>query len=275
MILNFATYQKLFGNYFLQKNKKKIPESYIRFFGENKKVSYLKTHKNNVDLFYVHSDQFFRKYSTSKQGIRKINSEKEGLSWYCKRVKVNKRNVIRKYYKKKNLAFIDIKKIQGKKIRSWRSLEKNFIFVLKVVNHYKKVFGRKKYSKIHGDLTLDNVLFNKKSLFLIDWEFYGSDKKIWGYDIVYFVLSSVSLPYLAKKSFSAKDKELFIKLWKSLINMKIEKRIIYNPFNFFKNQILKDKFLNINSRLSKKKFYPLYTPKVFQRKLINIIKGIK
>jgi hypothetical protein len=57
MILNFATYQKLFGNYFLQKNKKKIPESYIRFFGENKKVSYLKTHKNNVDLFYVHSDQ--------------------------------------------------------------------------------------------------------------------------------------------------------------------------------------------------------------------------
>ena len=37
MILNFATYQKLFGNYFLQKNKK-IPESYIRFLEKTKRL---------------------------------------------------------------------------------------------------------------------------------------------------------------------------------------------------------------------------------------------
>ncbi len=275
MISNFATYQKLFGNYFLQKNKKKIPKTYINFFGKNEEVSYLETHKNNVHLFYIHTDELFRKYSNSTQGIRKVNSEKQGLTWYCKRVKINKKNVIKKYYRKKNLAFIDINKIKGKKVRSWRSLEKNFIFISKVVNHYKEVFRRKKYSKIHGDLTLDNVLFEKKNLFLIDWEFYGADKKIWGYDIVYFVLSSISLPYLAKKSFSARDKELFIKLWQQLIDMKIEKKIIYNPFAYFKKEILKDRFLNLNSKLSKKKFYPLYTPKIFQRKIMDIIKGLK
>ena len=106
---------------------------------------------------------------------------------------------------------------------------------------------------------------------------YGANKKIWGYDIVYLVLSCISLPYLAKKNYSIKDtdKKLFISLWKKLIDMNINKKLIYNPFDYFKKELSQDKFLNLNSRLSKKKFFPLYTPKIFQNKIKNIIGSIQ
>ena len=198
MNIQFKDFKKYLSRFFLKK-KKKIPFSYFKYFDKNEKITCLETHKNNVHLFYLHKSEVFRKFSTTREGIKKIDSENEGLTWYCNRTKNNKKSVIKKYYKEKNYAFIDIIKIKGKMIKPWGSLEKNFDFINQVINHYKKIFYKKKYSKIHGDLTLANILFYKNKIFLIDWEFYGANKKIWGYDIVYLVLSSISLPYLAKK----------------------------------------------------------------------------
>jgi len=276
MNIQFKDFKKYLSKFFLKK-KKKIPFSYFKYFDKNEKITCLETHKNNVHLFYLHKSEVFRKFSTTREGIKKIDSENEGLTWYCNRTKNNKKSVIKKYYKEKNYAFIDIIKIKGKMIKPWGSLEKNFDFINQVINHYKKIFYKKKYSKIHGDLTLANILFYKNKIFLIDWEFYGANKKIWGYDIVYLVLSSISLPYLAKKNYSIKDtdKKLFIILWKKLIDMNINKKLIYNPFDYFKKELSQDKFLNSNSRLSKRKFFPLYTPKIFQKKIKNMIGSLK
>ena len=276
MNIKFKDFKKYLNRIFFKK-KKKIPYSYFKYFDRNEKITCLETHKNNVHLLYLHNSEVFRKFSTSRAGIKKIDSENKGLIWYCNRTKTNKKSVIKKYYKEKNFAYIDIEKIKGKMIKPWGSLEKNFIFVKQVINHYKKTFYKTKFSKIHGDLTLANILFYKNKIFLIDWEFYGANKKIWGYDIVYLVLSSISLPYLAKKNYSIKDKDkkLFIILWKKLIDMNINKELIYNPFNYFKKELKKDKFLNLNSKLSKKKFFPLYTPKIFQNKIKNIIRGLQ
>ena len=123
MNLNLISLRELFKNYFFKK-KKKIPLSYLKYFRHDEKTTCVETHKNNVQLFYLHKSKIFRKYSNTVNGIKKIKSEEEGLDWYCKRAGIKKKNVIKKYFKGRNIAFLDIKKIEGKKIKSVEILVK-------------------------------------------------------------------------------------------------------------------------------------------------------
>ena len=72
-------------------------------------------------------------------------------------------------------------------------------YLLKVFDHLNNLKNFNQSNKIHGDLTLDNIIFNKK-LFIIDWELYHS-KNLPGYDITYLFLSAACLPYIIGKSF--------------------------------------------------------------------------
>ena len=103
-----------------------------------------------------------------------------------------------------------------------------------------KYYPKKKISHIHGDLTLDNLIFQKKNIFVIDWEYFSSKKNYRGYDIAYLILSSVCLPYIFNKSFSKKDEKLFKIMWKLLIKKKFNNKILYNHFKFFEQNIVKD-----------------------------------
>ena len=80
--------------------------------------------------------------------------------------------------------------------------------------------------EIHGDLTLDNIIFKKRGLFIIDWEYFGGKKKLWGYDVAYFVLSSLCLPYICHKKIFPKDETLFIQLWEKLQKNGVSKKIL-------------------------------------------------
>ena len=148
---------------------------------------------------------------------------------------------------KKNNAHLDTFQINGYQIKSWNSLEKNYQYIVKILNHYKKYFPKKKISHIHGDLTFDNIFFIKKRIFIIDWEFFRSNKNFYGYDLAYLILSSLCIPYIAKRKRSNLDEKLFISLWRYLIKHKVNKNIIYDPFVFFEKNIKKD-------RLSQSKF---------------------
>ena len=54
---------------------------------------------------------------------------------------------------------------------------------------------KKKIVLFHGDLTIENAIFFKKKLFLIDWE--NSRKNLpWGLDICYFLISTLVLPQM-------------------------------------------------------------------------------
>ena len=79
---------------------------------------------------------------------------------------------------------------------------------------------------------------------------------------------------IAKKVISiiiAKDKYLFLKLWKMLLKMPINPIIINDPFNYFKKAIISDNFLKKSSKISKKKFFPLITPLYFQKQINDLI----
>ena len=96
----------------------------------------------------------------------------------------------------------------------------------------------------HGDLTLANVIFLKNSLEIIDWENFTS-KKEWGYDICYFLISSLTLPFIIKKKTLINKKELLIfeKLWKNFYqNNNFSYK--HNPIKYIKNSVKSDKLRN-------------------------------
>ena len=55
---------------------------------------------------------------------------------------------------------------------------------------------KKKKTFCHGDLTVDNILCNKDKIRFIDWELSGLSEEIWGFDLVYLVISFfIAIPF--------------------------------------------------------------------------------
>ena len=263
---------KRFLNLF--KKKKKISQ---KILGENNKDKFeiINTHKNNIFLIYFSKKKFFRKFSTDKNGVGKIKSELEGIKWYCKIRKIKSNTIIRNYKKQNNFAFLDLKKIEGIKIKSWENLEITYPYLIKVFKHFHNLKLLAKSEKIHGDLTLDNIIFCKRKLFIIDWELFHSKKNFPGYDIAYLFLSAACLPYIVGKKFTLKDEFFFQRLWKLLIKKKYNKNMLSDPFMFFQKNIRKKNILRKSMEISKSKFFPLITPKNHKDKILKIINKIK
>ena len=256
---------------FLINDKKEIPRGFLKNL-KNKKFQIIKTHKNNTSLVYMIKEDIFRKFSTNKRGIKKIKDESQGIKWYQKKSRPTfhflKKTVIKSKY-----GFIDTKKISGVKKKSWRPLRENYSFLLQAFRHYKKIFKGEKKTKIHGDLTLDNIYFSRKKVVFFDWEFFGSNQKHYGYDLAYLFLSAIILPTLAGKKISKEDEICFIKLWRILITEKISKKIIKDPFSFYITTIKKDKVLNEGYKISKKKFFPFLIQRKIKNEINKLIKS--
>ncbi len=257
---------------FLKKEQKMPKAVLVNRIGE--KYSIIKTHKNDVSLIFFPSKNIYRKFNKSQKSITKIKSEFNGLKWYCSRVKKKLNSVVNDYSVKKNFSYIETKKINGKKYKSWHPLETNYPYLIKAFKHYLKYYPKKKISYIHGDLTLDNLIFQKKNIFIIDWEYFYSKQNYRGYDIVYLFLSSVCLPYVFNKSFSKKDEKLFKIMWKLLIKKDFNREMLYNPFKFFEQNIQKDSTLKKAFKISKSKFFPFITNKNHKKRIKSIIESI-
>ena len=256
---------------FRSKDIRNIEKIYSRYFKFNSSIKIIKTHKNNVYVAFLKKQKIFRKFSINKSGSKKIKSDYLGLKWFCKKKKIKEVSIIKRLTFKKNLSFLDTNLIEGKKLKSWRSLKENYSYIFRILNDYNKIFGVKKRSNIHGDLTLDNIIFLKKGYFIIDWEFFTSKKQVRGYDAMYLLLSCIAMPFIVNKNFSKTDEKLFLKLLKKIDLMNINKKLFYNPFNYFRNAIKSDKILNSSLRISKKKFFPFITPKIFEKKILKLI----
>ena len=118
-----------------------------------------------------------------------------------------------------------------------------------------KNFFKNKIFKIHGDLTLDNIIFENKKIFIIDWEYFRS-KKITE-DTILHIFYQLCVCHILQKRIFEKDEKLFIQLWTRLHRMKINKKILYDPFSFFEKNIKNDLILKKALKISKSKFFLL------------------
>ena len=117
-----------------------------------------------------------------------------------KKLKDNSIKIINSYSDSK-FSFVDQKLFEGKKNIFYNSISSNLDIIMRSIDHYVKFWPKRPLTKVHGDLTIDNIIYSPNKIRFIDWELYGTSNEIWGYDLVYLVISSIFL-IITKKSIS-------------------------------------------------------------------------
>ena len=219
----------------------------------------------STGVIYYSKNNIIRKFSLTTNK-RKLLNEYKGFKWYFKKSKIKIKNKapLIEYFKNEN--YLNLPLIKGNKVPFWISIKetKNLIEIL--ISHYLKVWPKNNITPYHGDLTIDNVLFeNLNNPIIIDWEFFK--KMNWGLDICHLLISSVVLPSLFKKKKEIPNSELevFEILWKNFFK---QRKIYYlkEPIKYL-SQVNKKNFLKKKKMISYKKF------QIFQKKqILEVIK---
>ncbi len=223
--------------------------------------------KNYFGTVYLSKQKIFRKFTDSKNCLSLIKSEYEGQLWYSKMLN-SKSPFPKDFFFRNGQKYVDTLAIEGKKINFWSSLEKNYVYVENIIDHYAKIWPKKNHVPCHGDLTLENIIFfNNKSPRFIDWEHFNILGEEWGFDLAYLLVSTITMPSKAKELNMIPSKELYIfeNLWKKFVSINNEKRLICKkPFTIFFKTFKKNKW-KIIIKCNKKKLYPF----ILTNKIIN------
>ena len=155
------------------------------------------------------------KTSTSKNGIKSIIAEYEGINWYNNqsliKIESNLEKKIETYYKiniKVNNNFFNINpKKEYSEIKDYLDL---------TINHYIKIwynFRKYEYAPFHGDLSLvGNVMFNNDNeVLIVDWEQFDESMKMpTGLDIIMLLMENIYYEELKFKKIKNNVKEHFV-----------------------------------------------------------------
>ena len=224
------------------------------------------SHNNKIITLFLPNIKVIRKISIDPHGIKKIKKELNGLRWYQKKINYK---IISNAQKNKSFFTLDINQIDGKIIDYNLPITETKKYIIKIIDHYQKIWSSEKKIPSHGDLTLDNVIFQKKKIFIIDWEHFEIGKKDKGFDIAYLIFSSLILP---NKSELPSDDEINIasELWRYIFKKNcINKKSFLNPIDFFQKNISKN-WLKTNNISYKKIIFSL----ISKNKLNKIQKKI-
>jgi len=224
------------------------------------------SHNNDILVFYDSKKKKYYKISSTQYGNNLIQNELNGIIFFNKLS--HQKKIIYELYKKKNYRRLKIDKIYGKIADYNGSFYENSKYFEKVVNFYFIKWPNVKKQIAHGDLTLDNILFNKDKFTIFDWEHFTKSRELFfGYDIIYFLLSGIILPGDSK--FDLNSKEKFKKLYKRLYDYKIDKYYLDNPFKCI-DKIISNVFTHILLK-SPNKFITISINKKFKDKILNFM----
>ena len=202
----------------------------------------------------IKSKNEFKKISFSKYGKSLIKNEIRGYKWYLSRIGLL--NIL-KFKENYILPYIQTVEFQGSKASYKKNIIYNTKYVVLALKHYEKVWNKNNKVACHGDLTFENIIFEtkKKKTYFIDWENFKDKKEIWGYDIVYLLLSSLILPNLNRKKINPRHKERFFYLWKKIRKKIKSKKMKKNPYIFIEDKFKKDNHWRKLKSKAPKKFF--------------------
>lgn len=227
------------------------------------------SHNNKIITLFLPNLKVIRKIALNPHGIKKIKKEINGLSWYQKKIKYK---IISNIQTSKSFQALDINQIDGKIIDYNMPITETKKYLIKIIDHYQKIWGSEKKIPSHGDLTLDNVIFKKKKIFIIDWEHFDIGKKDKGFDIAYLIFSALILPNKNNLP-SADEINVASELWHYIFKKKfINKKSFLNPIGFFQKNISKN-WLKTNNISYKKIIFSLISKNKLnkiQKKIISL-----
>ena len=230
------------------------------------------SHGNNIYIIKLSDQRLIRKISFDENNYSYLYSDYEGCKWYQNIQEINLLSP--NLTKFNNFLQLDFRLLNGRSVYHLAPIDKTYIFVERIINHYINIWNISEKVPCHGDLTLANILFYKKKIIIIDWEHFDMDGECWGFDIAYLVLSTLILPYLHSKKISDKEIYIFNLLWNRLKELGINKDLINKPFTFFQDVFNKNKkWEKVMSQSPLKLYTNLVSQDFIENFELNILKN--
>lgn len=153
------------------------------------------------------------KASDSVVGIASLKRELAGWEWY-RRLRYPQRDVPVCRVLQQNTSYlkIEIEFINGIKNNYRNGLERNAGLLKRVMLHYCDIwpFYSNGYSVLHGDLSIDNIIYNAQGIHIIDWEYFNPKGAPWGFDAVYLLFETLYFGTKARQQSSQAQIEIIV-----------------------------------------------------------------
>jgi hypothetical protein len=134
------------------------------------------------------------KTASTSSGIKFLLAEVAGWNWYQRmRYQHRTTSVCRIVRQSDKYIRIEIVFIKGNKVDVGAGLEKNAEVVKRAIEHYCAVWPGEAEHLVpfHGDLSVDNIIFNDNGLHFIDWEHFNPSGAFWGFDVLYLIFETL------------------------------------------------------------------------------------
>lgn len=184
-----------------------------------------------ADICFVFDDEGhlkkIRKSASSVAGITMLKNEIRGLQWYEQILAdaffgVTVISDTANYFCFEYLAF------SGKQIKAKLGFSKNLPYIYKVLNHY-RCYWPMCNRMVHGDLSIENVIFDQCKVRLIDWENSSFSSELDGLDPLNLIFEQlffhIRFNDIKKFDFSSLAKVL---IWCE-VNRLVPKRLLHEP----------------------------------------------
>ena len=131
------------------------------------------------------------KSAANATGVENLRREVAGVQWYNRRTPHTIRLTVlsdRPQYMRFRLGFV-----RGRKANLWNGYRANREVIQSIVEHYCSVwsFGADGMGALHGDLSVDNVLFVAGHPFVLDWEHFQENAAPAGFDALFLLFESL------------------------------------------------------------------------------------
>ncbi|PCJ01726.1 MAG: hypothetical protein COB14_03545 [Alphaproteobacteria bacterium] len=152
------------------------------------------SHGNKITVIDNLVDTVIGKMSCDPYGIVCLGQEQRGIEWYADNLNMSADDLIADTYFSDRYGRINIKKFIGKQVSYKQPYLKNKTYLENCIQHYLDTWPKDDMTAVHGDLTLDNVIFTPDGARFFDWEHFTQEPHPWGFDILYCLLSALLLP---------------------------------------------------------------------------------
>jgi len=149
------------------------------------------------------SPQALIKSSSRAGGIADLKQELQGWNWYEKTLFPELHEKICTTEVDKESYFrLRIRWLPGKKPVYQNGFNGNQHAIETCIRWYQENWpqGENSLIALHGDLSLDNLMFLGDELYILDWEHFHIGKLPWGYDLIYLITETLYFSYARDNS---------------------------------------------------------------------------
>lgn len=199
---------------------------------------------DNESATYIVSETVSKKIikiADTAVGIATLEREIDGWEWYCHLRYPSRKSFCRVVQKNISYLKIEIDFIRGVKNDYRKGLSGNSDILKKAMSHYRDIwpYYSDGHSELHGDLSVDNIIFNEDGIHVIDWEYFNRQCGPWGFDALYLLFETLYFSMRMPRHPSQREIEIIVESINILNSRKqLSKDFMQGPLKAVKNFIL-------------------------------------